>query len=1007
MKKNRFATIVVPAALLFAAIPGAGQTSPERYRTDFKEARSLYERGMYDRAIMLFDALEDTEYATDAAAYKVLCAVNMKTPGYGETINDFLETHPTSPLVSRIRFEYALNLFDDKDYRGASAQFELLSRHNVYKSEVPEFLFKKAYCDFALGRLDRAVLRFKDLEMRAHSDYTAPARYTIGYIYYGQADFRNAVEWLEKASEDARFKEISAFYLLESRFMLKEYGRVKVDGPALLEKVPKDRKEHVARIISESCLVLGDVENARKYFDMSDRSEKQKTRSDYFYAGSVLYATKDYQGAIDNFSKMTSRTDSLGQIANYHLGYSYIKTKNKVAALAAFREASEPVYNPDIREDAFFNYAKLSFDLNTDSSVFGEYLALYTDKGKREQIYSYIAIAALYNRDYAGAIEAYDKIDELDQDMKSNYMKANYLRAYQLIRKGSYRNAVPCLKAAAYYSDRRTYFNQMSRYWLAEAYYRSGQYAEARSAYTDLYNTSALYGTAESYLIPYNIGYCHFKENNFEASARWFSDYLSGKQVSYRKEAGLRLGDSRFMLQQYKEAGEAYDKVLKDYFNINDIYPYYQAALAHGLAGDKSRKISLLENVLKASPSSQFYPEAMYELGRAYISDKKDDNAVSCFTTLASNTKDSTIIAKSYIELGMIYRNMSDNEKALAYYKKVVEEMPVTEFADAAILSIESIYKTMNEPESYLAYIESIGKSSLKTEDEKEMMIFNAAEQIFLSENYQKALVSLQSYIGKYPEGKMLPNAEYYMAESYKNLGQPEKACDHYRNVITSGSGSIAELSLLNYSVLSYSLQKFSEAYEAYSSLYETAKLPNNKFAALTGMMKSAYKAHKYDEAINSASLLKEDSKTDEDLAREADYIMARSYLATSRRDEAFAVLARLSAHPLTPEGAEASYMIIQDSYDRGDFQSVEDKVYAFSDSSTGQTYWLAKAFVVLGDAFVEKGDLEQAKATFESVAQGYRPEKEDDDIIASVNSRLEKLQSMIQENANSNGNEL
>ena len=129
--------------------------------------------------------------------------------------------------------------------------------------------------------------------------------------------------------------------------------------------------------------------------------------------------------------------------------------------------------------------------------------------------------------------------------------------------------------------------------------------------------------------------------------------------------------------------------------------------------------------------------------------------------------------------------------------------------------------------------------------------------------------------------------------------------------------------------------------------------------------------------------------------------------MATSRRDEAFAVLARLSAHPLTPEGAEASYMIIQDSYDRGDFQSVEDKVYAFSDSSTGQTYWLAKSFVVLGDAFVEKGDLEQAKATFESVAQGYRPEKEDDDIIASVNLRLEKLQPTIQENANSNGNEL
>jgi hypothetical protein len=46
-------------------------------------------------------------------------------------------------------------------------------------------------------------------------------------------------------------------------------------------------------------------------------------------------------------------------------------------------------------------------------------------------------VAALYDRDYATAIEAYDRIDELDDGMVLNYMKANYLRANQLVSSGS------------------------------------------------------------------------------------------------------------------------------------------------------------------------------------------------------------------------------------------------------------------------------------------------------------------------------------------------------------------------------------------------------------------------------------------------------------------------------------------------------------------------------------------------------------------------------------------
>ena len=96
--------------------------------------------------------------------------------------------------------------------------------------------------------------------------------------------------------------------------------------------------------------------------------------------------------------------------------------------------------------------------------------------------------------------------------------------------------------------------------------------------------------------------------------------------------------------------------------------------------------------------------------------------------------------------------------------------------------------------------------------------------------------------------------------------------------------------------------------------------------------------------------------------------------------------------------GAEATYVLIMDSYDKADFEEVENKVYAFADAGSPQTYWLAKSFIVLGDSFVDRGELKQAKATFESVRDGYTPSGDTDDVLDNVNHRLKKLESLMTE---------
>ncbi len=994
--------LIIGAPSLYAAEPTSTNRTLENSagslsgRKAFRQAVSLYDYGMYERAAEIFDQLPTVE----ALGYRTLCGVKMQTNGYEALVDSYITLHPYASLVPQIRFAYAQNLFSAGDYTGAAAQLDLLSRKKLYRRQSPEYLFKIAYCDYELGNQDRAVTRFKDVIYHSNSaEYVLPSHYFLGYIYYSREEFGEAERHFTVSATDVRFSELSNYYILECRFMDKDYQFVVDNGPSMMNAVPEDRQHQLSRLISESYLVLGDAQNAANYYDREAIADKEnKGDEDYFYAGSVLFAVKDWAGAAENFSKVENKTDSIGQIANYELASCYLSLKNKVAALEAFKYASESTVNQDIREDAYYNYAKLAFDLNGDISVFEKYLGEYSDLKRGDQVWSYIAVGALKNRDYTGAVEAYDKIDELDESMRSNYMKANFLRAKQLVDDGSWRASVPCLKAAAYYSDKREGFNQLSRYWLAEAYFRDGKYDDSLGGYRDLYNTAALFGTTEAQLLPYNMAYCYFASDDYETAAKWFGDYISSGDGTVRKEALVRQGDCSFYLKDYPAALTSYATAVEEYPDLGDLYPYYYAALSYGLSGDNAKKIETLEEASKADPSTAYYPESLCELGVTYSRTGNDVRAGECFTQLIGSTKDSTYMSMALVELGTLAMKNGDRDKALSYYRQVVEEMPQSGYTDDALLAMESVYRAANDAQGYLDYLDSVGKSATKTDAEREDMIFSSAEQVFLTGNYTKALASLGSYLKTYPDGAHKAEAEFYIAESYRNTGQNESALDRYASVMSYGTGSFLELSTLRYSELSYRLQKYSDAYDGYSKLLSTAQISENVHTARLGMMRSAYNGRLYAQAVSAADALMAANTTasgtqDEDT--EAAYIKAKSLMATTQRDAAIPVFTQLAKDPSTAYGAEASYILILDSYNRGEFKDVEDKVFAFSESPNPQQYWLAKSFVVLGDAYAEQGDFAQAKATFESVRDGYNPDTPDD-VKDNLDVRIRKAEEMM-----------
>jgi hypothetical protein len=134
----------------------------------------------------------------------------------------------------------------------------------------------------------------------------------------------------------------------------------------------------------------------------------------------------------------------------------------------------------------------------------------------------------------------------------------------------------------------------------------------------------------------------------------------------------------------------------------------------------------------------------------------------------------------------------------------------------------------------------------------------------------------------------------------------------------------------------------------------------------------------------------------------------ANVYVAQERVAEAYAIYKELSADVSDAAGAESAYRIIEDTFAKGNYLECENLVYDMA--GTPHSYWLAKAFIVLGDVFVKRNEKFQARATYRSIVDGYTPA--DDGIVAETLARIDELDKaeaaakLAQENPNANSSE-
>lgn len=987
----------VPSAVDAGAlsVPDAG------FQQRLENARSLYYRGSYAAAEQAFSELARQQasasglVSSEIAAYRVMCDISMDRANADWALGVFSSKYPTAPELPMVRYALASRHFDNGRYKEARRLFSIIDKKHLYKAWRTEFEFKRSFCNMRTAHYKEAAEGFSSIIEGRHTPYTYPAIFYLGYVKYITKEFADAIKLFGRSAADSRFALMSSYYSLECSFMLKDFRTVADDGPAVYEKVDKELKPKVARILSESFFALKDKDNAARYLDFFRRSGKEFSRKDLYFSGVLFYDMKNYNDALIALRQITSVPDSISQNAWYLMAGCHLGKRNQIAALNAFRAASELDFDAAIKEKAMFSYAKLSFDVNSDISRFDEYMKAYPSNGRADEINNYIAASFIQSKDYASAVTALQKVGNPNAESRENLRNAAFMRALQNMNDGSYKSAMQMLDISAAASNHRSdLLGCLTDYWKAECLFRTERYSEAASIYGLLLsNQTFAMETPERKLTPYNLAYCHFKTGDYEAAKRRFGEYLdSDDEPAMRQDATIRLADCHFELKEYAEAAALYEEAYRTWQSDDDLYPVLQGASSYDLAGQQDSGIALLSAATKDNRSSSMYPNVLFALGQAYSAIGKVQDAKECFLTLRGMKADSVFYAKGLIGLGKINYSEGRFSKSIECYKTVVADCPSTPEAEEALEHLEDVYQQMNKPDEFLAYIDGIGLSEMKTGEDREKMLYLSVERFCNARKWSSAAASAQSFLVTYPDGQYSPKVKLYLARSLAATGRREAALNAYLEAASSGDASLAETATLEYASLAYSMEKYGVAAKSYSSLLMMSQHSGTRSAALSGRMKASYMLKNYDNVITDAQSIGALADADAGKRREAQYYLAKAYLKKDGREFAKPLLAALSGDASDEFGAEASYLLVEDAFNTGNFEEVESLTDAFSNSGTTHLYWLARSFIILGDSYAARGDLTQAESVYRSVKGGYSSDRKDD-VLGRVDSRLKELQ--------------
>ncbi|MFH1897585.1 MAG: tetratricopeptide repeat protein [Candidatus Desantisbacteria bacterium] len=412
--------------------------------------------------------------------------------------------------------------------------------------------------------------------------------------------------------------------------------------------------------------------------------------------------------------------------------------------------------------------------------------------------------------------------------------------------------------------------------------------------------------------------------------------------------------------------------------------------------------IAIYEKIISKYPDSNLADDSRYRIGECYFNQKEYDTALLQFQRLIDNYPRTYLraeakmgIAQCYLmmkkwgnskqafddlitahpayqrqktviySLGLINYRQGQYEKALELFKQI--DTPGAIYYTGK--SLESLNRPLLAIGSYKKLIDNYSESVFL-----ENAYYLLGEMFYLCQDYTSASVKYQEFMQKYPRSELVAFTRYKLACIYLKLKDYTAAIDNFEAIVRQyPKHSIAPSAQFMVGISRMELQQYSKACFDFGVIV-------NQYPASDLVPDALYKiGWCYLEQENyklAASTLQRliDQYSNHPLIPRAYLLAGNCYYMLKNYESTIAAYKKvLDQSDQTELHEVAIYLINRAYYAQENYDSVISGYhYMLNNLPPGKSKWRAFAYLMIAEAYYQKGDIEDSKEIYETIINDY-----------------------------------
>ena len=674
----------------------------------------------------LVNALKtETEYSAEAAHWlaqlqlrtnKNLEAFNTASEWIGKTKSD--KPRYVSLLLDRADAAYIIN-----EKRAESPAFYLqipdqFPKHNL----APTALYNASFAFLEIGKFKEAIELVKRFEKEyASSDYLADAlevkadshlllneapeaeavfsslvqsypqhekvatwNLRRGLAQYMQDKYREVLEGLGQQTELFKDKAQLAeanHWIGASQLKLKQY-------PAAIESLKRAfdtdskwrRADETLTLLAQAQSLGGEDADSEATTQMLvTRFPKSGNVAQSVYRmGESAYAKRDFESALKHYSSVvnTYPESELVPHALYGAGWSAIEQKQFTQAIQLFDRLINQHSEHERAPLALIGRGVCKRQAGEPKKAVEDFEGFLktNPQGQSELDAMYeMGLAQVDLADWPNVVETFQTL--IDKAPQSKLMDRFHYELGWAHKKSD--NATQATRhfgtVATKYQD--SPLAPEANFHVANAAYDDKEYGAAAEAYTNCVKATTNDSLKEKAI--YKLGWCHYKQKDFDKSLRQFQQQIDLFPEGELKADGLLMvSDSLYRMEKYEQAVEAYrvaSPAMKASKTVSKRIQW-QAMLHGSQSANKAKRfdqaIEFAQPIVESSLADpSFKQDAHLEIGKAWRGKKQFEEAVQNWTKAAANTGETGAEARCMI--GEVLYEQKKFDEAIKAFKMV------------------------------------------------------------------------------------------------------------------------------------------------------------------------------------------------------------------------------------------------------------------------------------------------------------------------------------------------